>query len=121
MTEIKKIATRDGFLFIEVTDTDLEIDDSKLQAPLGGLRPDDRPEDGELVGFHGDALRTFDILKDSIGELTDAVSSAMRDKGPQEWSLAFSVGFKGKLSPIPVILSSEGNAALKITATWRKS
>ncbi|MCP4134935.1 MAG: hypothetical protein GY754_28430, partial [bacterium] len=37
-----------------------------------------------------------------------------------EWTLELNIGFKGKANPVPVILSGESNAAIKVTAKWFK-
>ncbi len=81
---------------------------------------EDTPEDADLIGFRDDVEDAADTLRSMINSLATDVAGALDKAAPSEWTLEFNVGFKGKANPIPVILSGEGSAALKLKATWRR-
>ena len=81
------------------------------------------PKGAEPTSALDDLHSTADQLRATIGLLTEEVSDIFAKAGklaPKEWTLELNIGFKGKVSPIPVILSSEMNGAIKITAKWVK-
>jgi hypothetical protein len=110
MSEIRPIQLETGFLYVEMHEVDLpsetNIEDSSLDANLIGHR--DRLDDGAAT------------LRSTIDALAADVASALNKAAPTEWTLEFRIGFKGKNIPIPVLLSGEENAALKLTATWKR-
>ncbi|MCI0653192.1 MAG: hypothetical protein L0Y39_01755 [Methylococcaceae bacterium] len=60
-------------------------------------------------------------MQRNIKALAETVHASFQANQPEEWSLESNIGFKGKTSPIPVILSGEASGAIKVTATWRKT
>ena len=58
-------------------------------------------------------------LQGSLARICGAIGSAMREASPDAWSVEFSLGFKAG-AKVPVLLSGEANAALKITLNWKK-
>ena len=82
---------------------------------------EDTPEDGECIGFKEDILDTAAILRSTIGSLASDIEQALDKTGPAEWSIELNIGFKGKTTPIPVLVRAEGDAAIKITATWKQN
>ena len=120
MTEIRPMKVGDGVVYVEIEETDISLagnDGSDRPAPSSY---EDDIEDSHVVGVTDDMYEAVASLKDSINALTSDVAGALEKAAPAEWSLEFSIGFKGKASPIPVLVSGEGNASLKVTATWRR-
>lgn len=63
---------------------------------------------------------TADSLRDSLRGVLKVVHAAMQDHEPDEWGVEVTIGFKGTANPIPVFVSGEANAALKVHAKWKK-
>jgi len=61
---------------------------------------------------------TMSLLKGTLGSTANMVYEGVKECSPKEWSLELNIGFKGKASPVPVILSGESNVAIKVTAKW---
>ena len=61
------------------------------------------------------------VLKSNIEGMANTVYDSFKAHQPEEWSLELNIGFKGKVNPIPVILSSEASGSVKVTAKWKKS
>ncbi len=53
--------------------------------------------------------------------MAQTVQEGLREYQPDEWTLEINMGFKGKASPIPVILSGEAQGGIKVTAKWKKT
>ena len=64
---------------------------------------------------------SMQVLKDTLGIIADTVNSGIEKSKPNEWTIEVNFGFKGKTSPIPVLVSGESNVGIKLTATWKKN
>ncbi len=118
MSEIKPIKLANGLLYVETEDVDLPpLPEEKKPT---GTEFEDTPEDAELVGFKEDIQETAVMLRSMISALATDVAQSLRKAAPAEWTLEFNIGFKGKTTPIPILLSSEANAAIKLTAKWKQ-
>jgi hypothetical protein len=58
-------------------------------------------------------------LQQGIETICAAVSAAMAKLSPDNASAEFSLGFKAGLK-VPVLMSGEANAALKVTLSWKR-
>jgi hypothetical protein len=63
---------------------------------------------------------TFKMLKGTLIGVFNFVHDSLKDNAPDEWGVELSIGFKGTTNPIPVIVSGEANAAIKVNAKWVK-
>lgn len=132
MSEIKAIKIAGNqYIYVE---TDADFDDAQLpKAGLSSLKPDTGdnpdgydvpyPEDASPCGLVGDAVgEAADALKavqQTIQSLAETVYNGFQSHQPNEWTLELNIGFKGKTA-IPVIVSGEASAAIKLTAKWCK-
>jgi hypothetical protein len=99
-------------LYIEVDEAEVSV------ARTGG--PRDLPEGAEAVGMRDRVVDTLQALQDNITTLAVAVHDSLKDNPPEEWALELNIGFKGNLTPIPVILNGEAQGGIKVTAKWKK-
>jgi hypothetical protein len=79
-------------------------------------------EGGAGAGFEYTALSGGDVadhIRDLVGALTAPVRAAFEGAGAEEWSLGINFGFKGETG-VPFIAKGEANAAVKVTAKWKK-
>jgi hypothetical protein len=124
MRELGIIKLDDGQrLLIEVDEDISEEDKQRLAASKtasGTARPADLPPGAEPTGMPEDITDALAQLRSNIQVLANQVHQALKDHKPQQWSLEFSIGFKGKANPLPFILQGEANSALKVTATWKE-
>ncbi len=118
MSRIIPMKLGDGVMYVEMEETDIP------DLPVGDAPTDsefeDMPGDARPVGYKEDFRAAVVTLRSSIDALAGDVAEALKKAAPNEWSLEFSMGFKGKAHPIPVLVSGEGNASLKVTAKWRR-
>ena len=61
----------------------------------------------------------MDELQQHLGSVSRMVVNAMKAAQPDSCTVEFSLGVKGG-SKIPIILSGEASAALKVSLTWKK-
>ena len=59
-------------------------------------------------------------LAHGISDISAVIGKAMEKATPDTWSVEFNIGFKAGLK-VPVLLSGEANAALKVTLSWKSS
>ena len=119
MSELGVIKTKDGKrLFVEVE----ELRPGELDAVE--QRPSDLPDGAELTGVGKRAVEEVQDglaqLRDNIELMAEQVHQAFQARKPQEWTMEVSIGFKGKVNPIPFIAGGEADAALKVSATWKE-
>ncbi|HEY0329883.1 MAG TPA: CU044_2847 family protein [Rhodopseudomonas sp.] len=81
---------------------------------------EDLPEGAVPTGVADDVEDAIGRLNKTIRSVVNVGRDALLEHGPDEWKVEFEIGFAGKTSPIPVLVSSEAKAVLKITATWKK-
>ncbi len=76
---------------------------------------------GEATVLSGsiERIAASDIRR-GIESICDAVSGALIKAGPDSWSVELNLGFKAN-AKVPVLMSGEANAALKVTLNWKKS
>lgn len=118
MSELGIIKLKDGQrLFIEVEKLQSE-EQQRIKTNAG--RYADLPPGAEPVSVTEDVIDTLAQMRENIRVLASEVHQALKEHKPQEWTLEFSIGFKGAVNPIPWIVQSEADAALKVTATWKE-
>jgi Holliday junction resolvasome RuvABC endonuclease subunit len=88
---------------------------------VAGWQPSDMDAGDSPVGIKSQIVDTLETLQDNIQTLAETVHQSLQAHQPDEWSLELNIGFKGKTSPIPVILSGEASGAIKVTAKWKKA
>lgn len=116
MSEVQRITLANGrAIYVEMEVA--EIPNSPNRATT---RPADLPDGAQPAGFVEDVADAIQALKDNISSLAETVYESLQHSQPDEWSLELNIGFKGKTSPIPVILSGEASGAIKVTAKWKK-
>ena len=59
-------------------------------------------------------------MKESIGGVVDVVRGAFAARQPEEWTVELNIGFKGTASLVPVLVSGEAHAIIKVTAKWKR-
>ena len=60
-----------------------------------------------------------DNIRDLVSVVTAPVHAAFAGSKAEEWSIELNVGFKGETG-LPFVAKGEANAAVKITAKWKK-
>lgn len=117
MQDIQAVRTASGHtIFVEV------VDSRPLPEEVTAQRIDDLPENAEQTSSAATrVLDTLGELKNTLREISGVIENAFAESAPQAWHLELKIGFKGKGSLIPVILSGEGEAALKLKVEWKKS
>lgn len=59
-------------------------------------------------------------LQQGIETVCAAITAAMSKASPDSCSAEFSLGFKAGMK-VPVLMSGEANAALKVTLSWKRN
>ncbi len=122
MPKINAIQIADNqYIYVEV---DENVDDTSLPKSTSPASTDWQPtgpENASSCGPVDDAIDALQTLQNNIGTLANTVYDSFKSHQPDEWTLELNVGFKGKTSPIPVILSGEASGAIKVTAKWKKA
>jgi Trypsin-co-occurring domain 1 len=80
----------------------------------------DQPEGSELTSAVEEALDAMSSLKAGLKDIAESIKYAIEASTPAAWKLEVNIGFKGKTSPIPIVLSGEANAALKLQIEWKR-
>jgi hypothetical protein len=77
-----------------------------------------------IGGGRGTATEVVTLAVDDVAKglqsISTAVVTAMERIAPDSWSVELNVGFKAG-SGVPVLMSGEANAALKVTLNWKRS
>ena len=78
------------------------------------------PEGAEIIGSRSlsESVAQVSELIESVAEM---VSTSLAKIQPEELSTEISIGFAGKLNPVPFLVGTETNAALKVKITWKKA
>lgn len=116
MRNILPVNTEHGLVYVEVHDDPIP---QVVETPSGSKIA--LPEGAEPTGAKEFVIDTMDSLRASISAMAATAATAFAESAPAEWSVEFNIGFKGKASPIPVILSGEGSASVKVVAKWKKT
>lgn len=114
---VQPIVLKEGCqLLVEVEEVELSPD-----LTMGELAPYLPPGTEEICFGKGERFQKIaDLLRQNLTGVFETVAEAVKEKQPDEWGVEVSIGFKGKSNPIPVILSGEANAAIKVHAKWTK-
>ena len=75
----------------------------------------DQPEGSELTSAAEQAIDALKSLKGGLTDIAETIKDAIAASAPAAWKLEVNVGFKGKTSPIPILLSGEANAKSQVT------
>lgn len=59
-------------------------------------------------------------VQSGIAAICSAVGAGLQNAGPDSWAVEINLGFKAGLK-LPVLMSGEANAALKVTMNWTKT
>lgn len=118
-TRAIKIA-ENQYIYVEV---DTAADNAALPTSGPAVREawQQGPEHSSPCGPVDDAIDALRALEQNIRTLAQTVQASFAAHQPEEWTMELNIGFKGTTSPIPVILSGEASAAIKISATWKKT
>ena len=113
MGEVREVRLKDGSSFY----VEMEISDISGTAvtPVNDL-----PEGAEPTSTVEQLKDTMELVKNTLKSIANIVHEGMQLTKPDQWALEINIGFKGKANPIPVILSGESSAAIKVTAKWSK-
>jgi hypothetical protein len=95
-------------ILVEVADLPVE---GKPLAPEG-----ERFENTSVPARVGDLA---DHIENLVAVLTAPVQAAFKGSKAEEWALEVNFGFKGETG-LPFVAKGEANAAVKVTAKWKK-
>jgi hypothetical protein len=90
-----------------------------------GSTPLDRLDDGAtaISGGTTSLSKVIDLDADELSRdletVTHAVTNAMGHATVDAWAVELSIGFKAGVK-VPVLMSGEANAAIKVTLSWKK-
>ncbi len=117
MSETHSLTVKDAKfpLIFETDGEDVEVTIESTQKPA------DLPPGATPTTSTQDILDAMAMMKENIGVLATQVKEALQEHKPDEWSVEFNVGFKGKANIIPLIVQGEANSALKIHVKWKNS
>lgn len=74
--------------------------------------------DGSAIDHSIDRIAASDIQR-GIESICKAVGGALVAAAPDSWTVELNLGFKAG-AKVPVLMSGEANAALKVTMNWKK-
>lgn len=103
-----------GTVFVEISPSN----DWNIEQQNGEIQ--DLPEGAEPTSTKQQVADAAEILKQNFRSISHLVADSMSSAQPEEWTLELNIGFKGKVTPIPVILSGESDVSLKVVAKWKK-
>ncbi|MCI5179519.1 MAG: hypothetical protein D3911_09430 [Candidatus Electrothrix sp. AW3_4] len=114
-TSIQSIELKEGAqLLIEVEEVELP------KTRKGSDSIPNLPPGTEEIGFNDKVQDIKELLRQNLSGIFETVAESVKAKQPDEWGVEVNIGFKGKSNPVPVILSGEANAAIKVHAKWVK-
>jgi hypothetical protein len=88
-----------------------------VELPVEGREgPSERFENTSVREKVGDLA---DSIRDLVEVVTAPARAAFEGSQAEEWAIELNIGFKGE-SGLPFIAKGEANAAVKITAKWKK-
>lgn len=59
-------------------------------------------------------------VRATVSSIAEAFANAFAEGGPEAWTVEFGIGFKGSAG-VPVLVSGEASANLKVVMSWRRS
>ena len=121
MSEVKAIQIAENqYIYVEVDGNEDVSALPKSTHATDGKWQSTGPQNSSICGPVDDAIDALKALQQNIKTLSETVHKSFEANQPEEWTLEINIGFKGNVSPIPVILSGEASGAIKVTATWKK-
>jgi hypothetical protein len=112
--QIKGIDFKGGRIFVEMEKVDIPI------KAVGQNSVESIP-DTELVSAVDEAIDALESLKTTVKGVINTIHESLEENAPHEWGVELNIAFKGKVSPVPVIVSGESEVAIKVHAKWVKS
>jgi len=111
--KIKEIEFDGGIIFVEMEEVDMPeiVKSSDSLQHIPGT---------DLVSAVDDTIDALESLKTTIKAVINTAYEGLKDNAPTEWGLELNIAFKGKVSPVPVIVSGESEVAVKVHAKWVK-
>lgn len=98
----------------------VEVEETTLSESLIQQNEVDLPEGAELTSAASKALDAMKALKGMLAGVFEMIHEAIQEKSPDEWGIELNIAFKGRIDVIPVIVSGESNASIKVSAKWVK-
>ena len=99
----------------------VEVEEAEIQnAPVPRNTPSDLPPGAEPTSVMDDLIVGSKLLQETIAGTAQSVYDSLKNLQPDEWSVELNIGLKGKATIIPVLVSSEGEGSIKVTAKWKK-
>jgi hypothetical protein len=95
----------------------VEVADLEVEGQTAATRGGGRFQYTDATDKIGDMKDRLDHL---VQVLATPVQNALKGAGADEWTVEISIGFKGETG-LPFIASGEANAALKVSAKWKKA
>ncbi|HSI61287.1 MAG TPA: CU044_2847 family protein [Ideonella sp.] len=92
----------------------VEVDEGDSPSAAGSSGLVERGAVADRVRDAGAELRSM------LGALMRPVRQALDEAQPDSWGLELSIGFKGTAG-VPCLTQGEANAAIKVTASWKKA
>ncbi|GEM_PF-1960746 len=107
-----------GYLFVEISDPAFT---PEIKPSANRELPPGFEQTGAAERVAGAVmLKTMPLLRGTLRTLSKNIQAGFAETPPETWQLELNIGFKGALA-IPVLLTDGAEAALKITATWKKT
>jgi hypothetical protein len=103
---LKQVSLGGKNIWIEVAELPVE----------GGVAQGDRFENTSVREKVGDLA---DSIRDLVEVVTAPARAAFEGSQAEEWAIELNIGFKGETG-LPFVAKGEANAAVKITAKWKK-
>ena len=117
MNSVKTIKLKDGTeIFVEMGSVDEDFVEANTPSRDLGL-----PEGATPTAVADKMLNAVEKLQSTLTGVISIVHQSLKDNAPSEWGVELNIGFKGKTNPIPIILSGEANASLKVHAKWKRA
>ena len=76
------------------------------------------PKDSEKTDGYDEILELSSALEESLAAILETIHAAVSESKLNEMSVELNFGFRGKINPIPILLSGEASSSLKIIAKW---
>jgi hypothetical protein len=117
MGVVRELVSPQGHRFWVETDPDVEIAAPAQTAGQAG----DLMHGAEKTSVGGALKDAAASLIETIEGAAEIVREALSKAAPVEVTLEISIGFKGKVDLVPVIVSGSSEGAMKIIAKWKSA